>query len=133
MHMKKYYYKDLFHKWEYTLPEGYREAMRGKSIEEQLEYVYYTTSYLIAQKTGFDKPVHDEYDKLSSVYDLKSKLIGALVDETDGTVIGIKVECTGSHEICFINDKVCIYSASDNNGAGYKCREDYIHLVTVNK
>ena len=131
--MKKYYYKDLFHQWSYTLPVGYREAMRGKSIEEQLEYLYCTDYYHIAEKTGFDKPVHDEYGKLSSVYELGEKLIGVLIDDTDGTVIGIKVQCSGSQEPCFINDKVCIYSASDNNGAGYKCREDYIHLVTVNK
>ena len=131
--MKKYYYKDLFHQWSYTLPVGYREAMRGKSIEEQLEYLYCTDYYHIAEKTGFDKPVHDEYGKLSSVYELGEKLLGVLIDDTDGTVIGIKVQCSGSQEPCFINDKVCIYSASDNNGAGYKCREDYIFLVTINK
>jgi len=131
--MKIFYYKDLFRPWPYTLSEGYREAMRGKSIEEQLEYLYFTDYYRVAEKTGFDKPAHDEYDKLYSVYDLGEKLLGVIIDETDGTVIGIKVQCSGSQESCFINDKVCIYSASDNNGAGYKCREDYIYLVAVNK
>jgi hypothetical protein len=129
--MKNYYYKDLYRPWPYTLPEGYREAMRGKSTEEQLAYLRYTDYYRVAKKTGFDKPVHDEYDKLYGVYELGEKLLGALIDDTDGTVIGIKVKCSGSEETCFINDKVCIYSASDNNGAGYKYREDYIHLVTV--
>ncbi|MBQ9746030.1 MAG: hypothetical protein IJW21_04340 [Clostridia bacterium] len=131
--MKIYYYKDLYRPWPYTLPEGYREAMRGKSAEEQLEYLKCTEYFRVAEKTSFDKPVHDEDDKLFSVYELGKKLMGALVDETDGTVIGIKVQCSGSQEPLFINDKVCIYSASDNNGAGYKYREDYIFLVTSPK
>lgn len=131
--MKIYYYKDLYRPWPYTLSEGYREAMRGKSIEEQLEYLYFTDYYRVAEKTGFDKPAHDEYDKLYSVYDLGEKLLGVIIDDTDGTVIGIKVHCSGSDESCFINDSVCTYSASDNNGAGYKCYEEYIYLVAANK
>lgn len=131
--MKIYLYKDLYLHLPYTLPEGYREAMRGKSVQEQLEYLKYTEYFRVAEKTGFDKPIHDECDKLFSVYDLGEKLLGAIVDETDGTVIGIKVQCSGSQESLFINDKVCIYSASDNNGAGYKGREDYIFLVTAAK
>ncbi len=131
--MKIYYYKDLYRPWPYTLPEGYREAMQGKSIEEQLEYLRCTEYFYVAEKTGFDKPAHDEQDKLFPVYDLGEKLLGVLIDDTDGTVIGIKVQCSGSQESCFINDSVCIYSASDNNGAGYKCRKDYLFLVTINK
>jgi hypothetical protein len=131
--MKKYYYKDLFHKWEYTLPDGYREAMRGKSIEEQLEYLRYTYFWDVAKKTEFGKPPHDEYFRLLKISKLGDDFLGAIVDDTDGTVIGIKVQCSGSQETCYINDSVCIYSASDNNGAGYKCCEEYIYLVAANK
>ena len=32
---------------------------------------------------------------------------------------------------CFVEDGVCTYYACDNNGAGYKEREDYFYLYAV--
>ena len=32
---------------------------------------------------------------------------------------------------CFAEECVCTYYAEDNNGAGYKIREDYLYLVCV--
>ena len=112
----------------YEMPEGLKDALRGKSLEEQLAYYRCTYNLRLAEKTGYDLPVHEEYADLIKPQDLPI-FLGAVVDE--GLVVGVKLKCTGSEESCLVGKSVCTYFASDNNGAGYKTYEKYLYLVSV--
>ncbi len=112
----------------YEMPAGLKEALRGKSVMEQLEYFRCTYSARVAEKTGYDLPLHEEYKDLIIPTDLKT-FLGVVVD--DGIVVGIKIQSTGSQESCLVGKKVCSYFAEDNNGAGYKTYEEYLYLVSV--
>lgn len=114
----------------YKMPEALRAVLRGKSVEEQVEYFRFTYDYRIAEITSYDLPVHEKYDELIQPTDLDI-FLGVVME--DDIVVGMKLQCTGSQESCLVGKSRCYYSASDNNGAGYKTSDNYIHLVSIAK
>ena len=113
---------------DYSMPEGLREVLVGKSVEEQLKYYRYTYSLRLANITAYDKPTPEDTDGLYEL-DRLDILLGAVVD--GDLVVGIKVQCSGSQESCLIDKAVCYYYAEENNGSGYKYAEKYLYLVSV--
>ena len=48
------------------------------------------------------------------------------------TVVGVMLSDWACHPTpCFPGDSVCTWDAEDNNGAGYKTREEYRYLACV--
>ena len=129
MSIKVYPYKPEY-MGPYQMSETLRAVLRGKSVEEQVEYFRFTYDYRIAEITAYDLPVHEKYDELIKPTDLDI-FLGAVME--DDIVVGIKLKCTGSEESCLVGRSRCYYSASDNNGAGYKTCEKYIYLVSIAK
>ena len=94
---------------EYSMPEGAIERLRGLSIDEQANY-FYTVTIIN----------HIPLDKNS---DVKSLIVN------NGIIVGIMISnCIGEPTPCFIGESICTWDAEDNNGAGYKCREEYTTL-----
>lgn len=126
--LKIYQYESKYGKYE--IPEKLRELLKGKIIEEQLKH-FKTTAYLrIANKTSFDMDINEYSDQhLNNVED-DEYVEGIIVDNE--IVIGLMVNGWYKElRPCFLNNSVCTYSASDNNGAGYKEVEYYLYLVSV--
>ncbi|MBR4878811.1 MAG: hypothetical protein IKU13_03155 [Clostridia bacterium] len=104
-------------------PEGFKELLSGKSIEEQVK------CFCISGRTTF-------YDTVW--YKRTSGYAGRLMEKDytvvvkDGLIAGIiaKDECGAD---CFIPPEkgICTYYDEENNGAGYKTRADYLYLVCV--
>lgn len=111
----------------YTLPEGLFELLSGKSIEEQMNYFRTSGSYRLSNTYWSDRT---EYSSLSRI-DEDDEVKAIIVD--NGIIVGVMVkDYNYSCEVaCFVEDSVCTYYASDNNGAGYKEREDYFYLYAV--
>ena len=110
---------------EYTLPDGLREKLVGLETEEQVKF-FRTSGVRRAGKTGWTES--------STCYgltlDKDDDVRGIIVD--DGIIVGVLLnDEIGNNVPCFINECVCTYSASDNNGAGYSYRDDYTYLVVV--
>lgn len=113
-------------------PEGFLEQFKGKTLEEQMGYYrivesrcYSSTAYgeiTKENKTGFGYALENYPD------------LTALIVE-DGVLIGVCIYTAfkkynyGTPMFPYVN--LCTYYASDNNGSGYKDREDYAHLCCV--
>ena len=108
----------------YSLPDKLKEALLGASIEEQLEYFRVTENSTVS-KTGFGSTTSPRYaERLEENYYVR----GVITD--NGIIVGAMVKNEfGSTSPLFLGKCVCVYSASDNNGAGYTEREDYLYLA----
>ena len=112
----------------YSIPDKLKEALLGASIEEQLEYFRVTGSSIVS-KTGFGSTTSPRsVERLEDNYYVR----GVITD--DGIIVGamVKNDCGGTSPL-FMGKCVCVYSASDNNGAGYTEREDYLYLAVADK
>ena len=111
----------------YELPEGLFELLSGKSIEEQINHFRTSESYHLSNTYWSDRT---EYGSLSRI-DEDKEVKAIIVD--NGIIVGVMVKNynTSCDMACFVEDSVCTYYASDNNGAGYKEREDYFYLYAV--
>ncbi len=100
---------------DYKLPEGAEELLSGKAVDEQVKlFSAYVTSSMMS--CG--------YYPLDKASDVKGLLV------KDGTVVGIMVSDEYSVvRPCYVGESICTWDSSDNNGAGYKSRVDYIELV----
>ena len=120
--MKIYDYNQIF---PYTLAEEIREKLSGLTIEEQAKY-FRTTEYGTYTRIPFSERIGLEHTK---TLEQTREFLGVIVD--GGIIIGVKLKCTGSEESCYEGCGVCTYYACDNNGAGYKEREDYTYVIAV--
>ncbi|MBQ2809384.1 MAG: hypothetical protein IJF11_00660 [Clostridia bacterium] len=111
----------------YTLPNGLREALEGKSLEEQIPY-FRTATYCHYSNTFWSE--RTEKGNLRRI-DEDGEVKEIIVD--NGIIVGVMVkDYNFSKNIpCFVEEGVCTYYACDNNGAGYKEREDYFYLFAV--
>ncbi len=120
---------------EINFPEGFEEKLKGKTLEEQMKFYRITASSRTA-----DIP----YGKLDaetieeSCYSLSEyKAITGLI-ELDGILVGVRIHSWWDRVMMHEEDtsvlpyqRVCTYYASDNDGSGYKEREDYAYLICV--
>jgi hypothetical protein len=112
---------------EYVADAELRAKLAPRPISEQAEYFGVTESVIIS-KTGFG--ANAARGVVARLEDSKY-VRGMIVDE--GMIVGIILKNEyGGESPCFIGGGVCVYSSSDNNGAGYTERDDYLYLVTKN-
>ena len=121
---------------EYVLPEGLREVLVGKSIEEQMRYFGIACVPQFASQVRWDGPCDREFlDCRIRKLDADDYVCGVIVDA--GVIVGVEIESPyEGHKVSLLEDRtygVCVYSASDNNGAGYKEYTEYRFLVVFPK
>ena len=122
--MKIVEYREEF--GEYTFPEGFEEGLHGLTLEEQMER-YRVTEYVSYSRTNWGERTYSTgYIRLDRASDVKALIV------REGILVGVMIlnDC-GREQACFAEEGVCTYYAEDNNGAGYKTREDYLYLVCV--
>ena len=126
--MKIYQYEEKYGKYEF--PEKLKQLLEGKTVEEQIKYFRTTEYWRIANKISFDMDIN-EYSEQHLKGILNNEYVeGVIVD--NGVVIGLMVNGWYKElRTCFMNKSALIYSASDNNGAGYKEVEEYLYFVSV--
>lgn len=113
---------------EYTLPEGLEKRLSGLSPEEQLPF-FYTAEYRCFENTGWTSRTEGAY---LTPAEKCAEVKGLIVD--DGIIVGARIRDEYGCEVnCFINQCVCTYSTEENNGAGYKTRDDYTYFVVAEK
>ena len=113
---------------EYTFPEGLKEKLAGLSLKEQMPF-FCTAEYRCFEKTGWTSRTEGAY--LTPV-EKSGEVKGLIVD--DGIIVGARIRDEYGCEVnCFINQCVCTYSTEENNGAGYKTRDDYTYFVVVDQ
>ena len=111
----------------YEMPEGFLELLSGKSIEEQCALYRITGWYNLAQNEDWQKR-----DPKAWYMTFKEcpDFCGLILD--GDTVVGVMLSDWACHPTpCFPGDSVCTWDAEDNNGAGYKTREEYRYLACV--
>lgn len=114
------------------LNKDFLAALKGKSLEEQMEY------YRIVESKYYSKTAYGEITKSNMSeygYALKDyKGLKALIVEDD-VIIGVCIDGFGCYnligKVAFPYRDVCTYYASDNDGAGSSDCADYAHLCLV--
>lgn len=111
---------------EITFPQGFAERLAGLTIEEQMA-CYRTTTYNRFHNTGWKSRRQDSgYSRLDKDSDVTALIV------KDGLLVGIMVKNHNNREqACLPEGFVCTYYAEDNNGAGYKSRSIFTHLVCI--
>jgi len=110
-------------------PEGFRERLMGKTIEEQMK------CFAVVENTEVSRSSYGEVDG-SRVYSRAKRLTdlykfrGLIVE--DGIIEGIIVQGAWGSDIPIgPYSTACTYYASDNNGSGSKDREDTATLICL--
>ena len=102
---------------EFEMPAGAEERLRALSLEEQ-------AALFTVHITGTFYTPHDL--SLFEASDVKAVIV------RDGIIVGAMISnAYGQPYPSRIGEEVCTWDASDNNGAGYKCREDYATLFLL--
>lgn len=117
---------------ELTWPEGFLEMLKGKPLEEQMEY------YRVVEESYHSRTAYGEItstNKHEYGYALKDYPgLNALIVE-DGVLIGACIDRFAASKWwgapAYPYENVCTYFASDNNGSGTKDCIDYAHLCCV--
>ncbi len=113
---------------EYTIPDELKEKLQGLPLERQLDF-FRTTEFWSYCNTGWtERRAQRGYVRVEDDNSVK----GLIVD--GGVIVGVMItQYYGGDVPCFLNESVCTYYACDNNGAGYKEREDYTYFVAVSE
>ncbi len=114
---------------DYEVDEKIREALQGKTVEEQMEYYYVTKSYRL-YSTAYGEITKERLAeravKLSEYEGVTELLL------KENILIGAVVKGHWGNGDLLLNRCVCTYYASDNEGSGTKEREDYAYLIFKN-
>ena len=117
-------YEESFGK--YSFPEGFEETLHGLTIEEQMNRYRLSMSRVDAMTGWRERNFGRWYVRLDAVRDVRALIVH------DGLLIGIMLENYCGREVpCFADECVCTYYDEENNGAGYKTRQDYVYLLCV--
>ena len=118
-------YKESF--GEYKYPEGFEETLEGLGAEEQTKRFRVTRRSNLAH-TGWRERSVESGISLTDSSDVRAVVL------KDGKIVGVMLENDDGREVFCPPEKcVCTYFAEDNNGAGYKTRQDYTYLICVLK
>ena len=113
-------------------PEGFLESLKGKTLEEQMES-YRIIQTCCRESTAYGKITAENKNTFGCSLDEYCGLKGLVVE--NGILLGVRIHSawdhTGLGKVVFPYWEVCTYYACDNNGAGYKEREDYAHLCCI--
>ncbi len=103
-----------------------KEVLSDKTIKRQMNYFYVTESqsvYKAACGEITKEYLQENTTKLCDCKRIKKLLI------KDGILIGAKVDGYCGECNLLLNNPVCTYYASDNEGSGTNDREDYMYLI----
>lgn len=110
----------------FTLPEGFLETLQGLSIPEQMARYRLSMSRTDAMTGWRERTSGYWYVKLDAVSDVLALIV------KDEILVGIMIKDHNGREVpCFADEGVCTYYDEENNGAGYKTRQDYVYLLCV--
>lgn len=110
----------------YTLPEGFAETLKGLSIEAQMDRYRLSMNRTDAMTGWRQRTGGMWYVRLDEVRDVR-----ALIVHGDA-LVGVMLEDYRGVEVpCFADERICTYYDCENNGAGYKTREDYVYLLCM--
>ena len=109
-----------------SLPEGFEQLLMALPLDRQTG-LYRTTRRYSYSVTGWsERTVDDGYRRLED-----EPAVSALIVK-DSIIVGVMMKNhLGYERPCLAERCICTYSASDNNGAGYKTRSDYTYLLCV--
>lgn len=111
---------------EYSFPNGFKELLENKTIEEQLNYFRISNGYGFFFEPWRERRNKASFIRVENSHDVK----GIIVD--NGLIVGTMIENDiGEEEPCFIDKGVTTWDASDNNGAGYKERVECAIFIAV--
>ena len=113
-----------------AFPEGFSEKLRGKSLEEQMEYYRITQSASLAS-TAYGEVTSEQKRSRTWKLDAYPEWTGLVVKE--GMIVGVLIREYFSQRdtVCLPYQSVCTYYASDNEGSGTEDREDRAFLICV--
>ena len=110
----------------YTLPEGFADGLKGLSIEEQMNRYRLSMSRVDAMTGWRQRTSGTWYVRLDQIRD-----VTALIVHED-LLVGAMIRDYRNVEVpCFADERICIDYDIENNGAGYKTREEYVYLLCV--
>lgn len=120
-------YRDVF--GEIKLPEGLQEKLSGLPLEEQIGHFRITESACLARDfygEGESERVFERSYSLQNYEHVKGLVIRGDI------LVGIVMQGYFSGlKVLLPSEGTCVYYASDNNGGGYKEREDYAYLICM--
>ena len=115
---------------EVIYPAGFKDTLEGLTIEEQILRFRICEEIDGEQSFFFWKDRRETDGEHYCRLDQDSDVYAVVV--SDGLIVGVLMQDFFEKEyFCEPEQTVLSYCASDNNGAGYKEREDYKRLVCV--
>ena len=113
-------------------PNGFLEYLKGKSLEERMD-CYRIVETECHSRTAYGEVTNENKHTFGYALEEYPGLNALIVDE--GVLIGVRIKSAwdpyGYGAVALPYQSICTYYASDNNGSGYKEREDYAHLCCV--
>ena len=110
----------------YAFPEGFRAGLEGKPLCEQMK------RYRVTRRSRYSMTNWGERTAQEGVYRLEDSPDVAGLIVSGSLLVGVMIrDFRGVLTPCFAEKTVCTYYAEDNNGAGYKSRQEYTYLVCV--
>ncbi len=110
----------------YNVSDEIRAISEGKTIEQQMEHFYVTSSYKF-YSTAYGEITKEDVKKysvkLSEYNGVKNLLL------KDKILIGATIKSWCDEGDLLLNNPVCTYYTSDNEGSGTKERDDYAYLI----
>lgn len=111
---------------EYVISDEILKVLSGKTIEQQMAYYYVTESTTLSSRSYGEitrEDLRENSVKLCDYNGVKTLIV------KDRILIGARIEAYWGDGVLLPGRSVCTYYASDNNGSGYKEREDYTYLI----
>lgn len=110
----------------FTLPEGFAESLKGLPLEQQIGRYRLSMSRTDGMTGWRQRTAGPWYVRLDAVSDVKALIV------KDELLVGVMLIDHANRQVpCFAEECVCTYYDVENNGAGYKTREDYTYLLCV--
>ena len=111
---------------EYQLPKGLIEALRGENLDEQTDH-FAIAVYTEISKYSYGDLVSTRCFTQEQTPWTCSDVHGVVVD--NGIIVGlwVKKHLAGEGAL-FFGNRICTYSASDDDGPGSSDRDDHIEL-----
>lgn len=112
---------------EVSYPDGFFELIKDLPISEQMKFFRTTTSI---------RRSHENWNERNTEYTHtldEDENVKAIILK-DGYIAGVIIYAyfLGSEKAVMPERCVCTYYASENNGSGYKEREEYTYLICIN-
>ncbi len=116
---------------EYIMPEGFLDLIKGRSIEEQMNFYRMTSHYANAKSCDWrERRAAKWFTRL----DQDSDVAALIVD--NGLLVGIMANAYFQCQKPLLAGQdggILTHVNSDNNGAGYKETEFYCYLALVSE